>query len=233
MDESSSDPLSMLKGSTSVRKAIPKPRRSNPFYVPREEQDGPVKEESSPDPTLLKSPSRATPSKIVLRGITPRTPRSNATGERMWVTLGDIVPREENGDETIRPHTEDVAEEQQINGMLQEDMTLDEDYTEQDFREPEAIGEDPGTLPEQTDMEEVPKEDFDDDEEMQMSEGEFQPRTSDDEIAFHLRSQEEQDEIEVEIQGLLERIPDLKNDYELVDRLGTGQMFVQQTSEPC
>lgn len=230
MDESSDDPVSMLKVPTPVRRAIPKPRRSNPLYVSHKEHEQQGKEESSEDPTLLKSSPRAprSLSKVVLRGITPRKPRSTVTGEgkeKIWVALEDAIPVEENADVTLRPGTEHPKEDQQPGNVevTQDEMTLDEENHESEIYEAGIVAEEF----EMRDEEEVPKDDFDvdGDQEMQdleLSEGEFQPHTSDDEIAFRLKSTEEQEEIADEIQELLTRIPDLKNDYELVDRLGTG-----------
>lgn len=54
------------------------------------------------------------------------------------------------------------------------------------------------------------------------SEGDFVPHTSDDEIAKELKNPEEQVEIEEEIEDLLQKMPGLREDYELIDRLGTG-----------
>lgn len=236
MDESSDDPVSMLKVPTPVRRAIPKPRRSNPLYVSHKEHEQQGNEESSEDPTLLKSSPRAprTLSKVILRGITPRKPRSNINDEgkeKAWVALDDAIPVEENADVTLRPGTEHVAEAQQTGkgDMVQDDMTLDEENPEPDIYEIGVVAEEF----EMRDEGEDPKDDFDGDQEMQdleLSEGEFQPHTSDDEIVFRIKSTEEQEEIADEIQELLTRIPDLKNDYELVDRLGTGQLFGLKSS---
>jgi len=55
-----------------------------------------------------------------------------------------------------------------------------------------------------------------------ISDEEFEAHTSDDEIAFELKSPEEQEEIKEEIEELLEKMPELAKDYALTDRLGTG-----------
>ena len=56
----------------------------------------------------------------------------------------------------------------------------------------------------------------------ELSEGDFRERTSDEHFTLGLKSPEEQAEIEEEIEDLLRRVPQLADDYEVLDRLGTG-----------
>jgi hypothetical protein len=243
MAESSDDPLSILpkRGLTPLRKAIPQQRRSNPLYIPTDEHYGSVKEEEeSSDPTLLKPPPRATPAnrRVLLQGINPRTPQVAAEAkERRWVTIKDAKPAaEESGDVTVRP-TITSQEEEQIGdtSMLQDDTRLEEDAEMQEFWNQDASERDlemPQEMQEEGLHSQMPEHDKDylEDEDMDLmiSEGEFQPHTSDDEIAFRLKSDQEQDEIREEIKELLEKIPELGKNYELIDRLGTGRIYVSQ-----
>jgi hypothetical protein len=56
----------------------------------------------------------------------------------------------------------------------------------------------------------------------ELSEGDFREHTSDEYFTLDLKSPEEQVEIEEEIEDLLQKVPQLAEDYELLDRLGTG-----------
>ena len=56
----------------------------------------------------------------------------------------------------------------------------------------------------------------------ELSEGDFRERTSDEHFTLDLKSPREQAEIEEEIEDLLQKVPQLADDYELLDRLGTG-----------
>jgi hypothetical protein len=71
----------------------------------------------------------------------------------------------------------------------------------------------------------IPPDPLEEEETLQLvhiSDEEFEAHTSDDEIAFELKSPEDQEEIKDEIEELLEKMPELAKDYALVDRLGTG-----------
>jgi hypothetical protein len=235
MAESSDDPLSILPkhGPTPLRKAIPQQRRSNPLYIPTDEHYGSVKEEEeSSDPTLLKPAARATPARrVLLQGINPRTPHiTSGSKVKRYVTVKDAKPTEEgNGDVTVRPNaTED--ERRGDTGILQEGTTLGEDAEMRDFWNPDAPEGEIEMNQEANDEEGLHSQMLEQDEnylesddmELMISEGEFLPHTSDDELAFRMKSDDEQDEIREEIKELLEKIPELGKHYELVDRLGTG-----------
>jgi hypothetical protein len=56
----------------------------------------------------------------------------------------------------------------------------------------------------------------------ELSEGDFRERTSDEHLTLDLKSPKEQAEIEEEIEDLTQKVPQLADDYELLDRLGTG-----------
>ena len=56
----------------------------------------------------------------------------------------------------------------------------------------------------------------------ELSEGDFRERTSDEHLTLDLKSPKEQAEIEEEIEDLAQKVPQLADDYELLDRLGTG-----------
>ena len=56
----------------------------------------------------------------------------------------------------------------------------------------------------------------------ELSEGDFREHTSDEHFTLDLKSPKEQAEIEEEIEDLAQKVPQLADDYELLDRLGTG-----------
>ncbi len=56
----------------------------------------------------------------------------------------------------------------------------------------------------------------------ELSEGDFRERTSDEHLTLDLKSPKEQAEIEEEMEDLAQKVPQLADDYELLDRLGTG-----------
>lgn len=58
--------------------------------------------------------------------------------------------------------------------------------------------------------------------EHELSEGDFRERTSDEHFTLDLKSPKEQAEIEEEMADLIQKVPQLADDYELLDRLGTG-----------
>lgn len=107
-------------------------------------------------------------------------------------------------DATITLQTAPRLEEQEVNTDLDEIQDLDEamkgecveDETMEDYDEP--VGD------------------------HELSEGDFRERTSDEHFTLDLKSPEEQAEIEEEIEDLLQKVPQLADDYELLDRLGTG-----------
>jgi len=197
-------------------------------------------EEESSDPTLLKPAPRVTPAnrRVLLQGINPRTPQVAAEAkERPWITIKDTKPAtEESGDVTVRPTIASQADEQSGDAsMLQDGTTLEEDSemreiwnpdaSERDFEMPQEMHEEgPHSQTLEQDKDYLEDEDMD----LMISEGEFQPHTSDDEIAFRLKSDDEQDEIREEIKELLEKIPELGKNYELIDRLGTGLLHLSR-----
>jgi len=84
-------------------------------------------------------------------------------------------------------------------------------------------------------MEDETMEDYDEPiEDNELSEGDFKERTSDENFTFQLKSPEEQAEIEEEIEDLLHKVPQLADDYEVMDRLGTGGVdHFCATLPPC
>jgi len=56
----------------------------------------------------------------------------------------------------------------------------------------------------------------------ELSEGDFRERTSDEHLTLDLKSPKEQAEIEEEMEDLTQKVPPLADNYELLDRLGTG-----------
>lgn len=59
-------------------------------------------------------------------------------------------------------------------------------------------------------------------EDHELSEGDFREHTSDELLTLDLKTPKEQAEIEEEIEDLVQKVPQLADDYELLDRLGTG-----------
>jgi len=234
MAESSEDPLLMPHAiPTSVRKAYPEQRRSNPLYVPKDDAYELGKQESS-DPTLLKSSPRVTPKRALWLGVTPRTPRVEVQG-KLRLAVEEAPPVEENGDLTLRPDLGYPDEEPEAGDrtVLPEHMEEDESFM-RDFWNPDAAEAEFDRVQGEKNMAtelEHQRDEMEDDDDQEMydlavSEGEFQPHTSDDELAFRMKPPEEQEEIGAEIEDLLVKIPDLHKDYQLIDRLGTGQHSV-------
>jgi len=235
MDESSDDPISILPkhGPTPLRKAVPKQRRSNPFYIPTDQNYGSMDEQSSDPLTLPKLDPRVTPKRgVLLQGINPRTPQAGPElKEKRFISIMDADPiEEENGDLTVRPKASTGAEDEgsdDANGPKGA-IALDEDAIMQEFWNPATAEEefdmnDEDGLGSQMIEQDGDYLEEDDDINLLLSEGEFQPHTSDDEITFRMKPDDEQEEIREEIKELLEKIPELGKNYELIDRLGTGR----------
>jgi hypothetical protein len=129
------------------------------------------------------------------------TLRSN--GEVPIVGDEDVTMRHdtiENGDSTQSYRQDEIMVLSSTDEEGNETLTQDASYSEEANEEEDAI----------------------DQLQLHMSEGDFFPHTSDDQLAFHLKSEEEQQEITAEMEDLLEKVPGLKEDYQLIDRLGTG-----------
>lgn len=199
----SSDPL----GKMDVEPLSQHP--SNPFEssirrAPRDHDENP----SSVDPTLLVG----TPHK-----------RQTLTVEAPEETFEE--------DQTMQTHEEEEVEEvdaEEETVDLDEDMTLINNDVE-DGDDPES---DPGDQDIKEDEEEPEYESSEDEdpnrpiEPHELSEGDFVERSSDDQLSLELKPEIEKREILEEIADLEAKVPQLTDDYELVDRLGTGQ-FVQ------
>lgn len=151
---------------------------------------------ASSDPILL------TPSKLKSNR---EKPRAKAVKEEEDVVRTQEQPGPDP-DATIILQTAPSLEEQEVDAVLDLDDIQDveqamedecaEDETMEDYDEP--VGD------------------------HELSEGDFRERTSDEYLTLDLKSPEEQAEIEEEMEDLLQKVPQLVDDYALLDRLGTG-----------
>ncbi|KAG6329119.1 hypothetical protein ID866_9971 [Astraeus odoratus] len=91
-------------------------------------------------------------------------------------------------------------------------VDLDEGMESEDDINSMDCPQDMCDLEEDADMGEVDEEDADAD-----AQGEI-----DEEMTIHLKPPEEQQEIRIEVRNLLDAVPQLSEDYRIVDRLGTG-----------
>lgn len=119
-------------------------------------------------------------------------------------------------DEVVDNDEDEEQEEEQIYPIRYVPQ-LDEDDIEDD-------GEEEDEEEDEEDVEEDVEDEEDEEEDVyELSSGEFEPHSSDDEFDFELKTEQEQDDIQAEIESLLQKMPELAEDYQLVDRLGTGE----------
>ena len=147
----------------------------------------------SSDPILL------TPSKRKSKRVKPRV---------QAIQEGDVIRAQEQpglgSDATIILQAAPPREEQEVNTDLDETQDV-EQAMEDEYVEDEVM------------------EDYDEPvKDHELSDGDFRERTSDEHFTLGLKSLGEQAEIEEEIEDLLQKVPQLADDYELLDRLGTG-----------
>jgi len=154
----------------------------------------PPADDASSDPILL------TPSK---RKSKREKPRVQAIKEEGYVRKIEEQPSPEL-DATVVLQKAPPRDEQEENAEIDETQDAEqameggcvEDETMEDYEEP--VGD------------------------HELSEGDFRERTSDELLTLDLKSPREQAEIEEEMEDLAQKVPQLADDYELLDRLGTG-----------
>jgi hypothetical protein len=234
------------------KRALLEKRPSNPFDVSagdgRNNEESSEPGELSSDPTLLKGREDSLARierRLSGKGSVPTFPahmvnnqraeqQQNQYSHRVAGTLvedgGNLEDREEHdpADLTLTSEAASMHEADITLRQLEGDaMMLDEEV----YYDPPwpAGGEDTLELEPDDhggeDGKRIPPDPLEEEEDLQLvhiSDEEFEAHTSDDEITFELKSQEEQEEIKDEIEELLEKMPELANDYALVDRLGTG-----------
>lgn len=220
--------------------------------VQNEENESSELNEPSSDPTLLKGREHSlakVEKRVFGKGTVPTFPAgayTKGTGEeeQIQIDCGDI----EEPAETLQPSGENEEQDNaDLTFVTDEERVYEEDgtihYVEGDemVLDEEIYYDGPWTNGEEDTLENEPDDQHgynvdtgrsfptdpleEEDETLQtvhLSDGEFEPHTSDDEIAFELKGPEEQEEICEEIEELSRKMPDLAKDYRLVDRLGTG-----------
>ncbi|KAG8819409.1 hypothetical protein FRC17_010463 [Serendipita sp. 399] len=241
--ESSDDPLGHPTPSkppgaprkSQTRRLFLEKRESNPFDVSNGDA---IIEEDSPDELYFnqipKSTKKTTPNRLEVVQETQEqrqaTPKANPVIETAPLEIDkDLWVSDGEGNYMMRD--EDVElEDDEDNTLIQhadKAMTMDGNWETEQWDMPQEVLTllEGVNAPENEEGEPQPV-DFDKEDEQEieivLSDGPFVSHTSDDDLSFYMKTPEEQQEIETEMEELKEKIPELQENYELLDRLGTG-----------
>lgn len=241
--EESSDPLvSPTKSSPLSDAPSPLPRlkpKSHTQAVPRkkrpEKQIVPTGDDESDDELALPRPSKRP--EVVLKEAKQTTITKPMIHIETVEIDDDMWVESETGGYRMKDGETLLDEEEDIPSEGHEDVTIhgteridDEMLVEHDLGHLDPITESTVVYLKSHDTKAAKEEwtyegelsQFEDEPPLELSDGEFVPHTSDDELNYWIKPVEDQQDIEDEIQELYLKVPKLKNSYEIVDRLGTG-----------
>jgi hypothetical protein len=153
-------------------------------------------------------------------------PVDDASSDPMLLTPSKRKAKRKKPQEWATKEEEDVMRTQERPGPDPDATVIPQIVTPRDTTEANADLDETQVVEQAMESEYIEDETMEDYDEPvgdhELSEGDFRERTSDEHLTLNLKSPEEQAEIDEEIEDLLQKVPQLADDYELLDRLGTG-----------